>query len=150
MNDSGIRHNVRRNLIRIGLVIVTLGLLIFVLGVAPGLFGLDRSPVVGFVQIAVFLVGLALICLGGYLALNSLWNGMQKTIAADIGFRLVSTGYVIAVISGMADVLGFGTQTFPEIPYFGIWQAIGVISGTMIVALGFLLLTPIPDNNGGS
>jgi hypothetical protein len=80
---------------------------------------MDRSPVTGFVQIAVFLVGLALMCLGGYLGLNALWNGAQKTIAADIGLRLVSTGYVVAVASGMADIFGFGTQTLPNIPYFG-------------------------------
>lgn len=130
--------------IRIGLVVVILGLLLFVLGADPGLFGLDRSPVVGFVQIAVFLVGLAMICLGGYFSLNALWNGMEKTIIADIGLRLVSTGYVISVASGMADVFGLGNQPFPNIPYFGIWQVAGVIFGQVIIALGLLMLIPYP------
>ncbi len=130
--------------IRFGLVAVILGLLIFVIGAQPGLFNLDRSPVLGFVQIAVFLIGLALICIGGFITLNALWNGRQKTIAADVGLRLVATGYVIAVASGMADVFGFGTHTLPNIPYFGPLQAVGVIIGEIFIAIGFLLLIPFP------
>ena len=38
------------------------------------------------------------------------------TIAADIGIRMVATGYVIAVFCGMADVFGFGTQLRPRRP----------------------------------
>jgi hypothetical protein len=131
--------------IRIGLVIVLIGLLIYILGAEPSLFGLDRSPVLGFVQIAVFLIGLALVCVGGYIALNTLWNGRKKTIAADIGLRLVSTGYVIAVFTGMADVFGFGTHPFPKIPYFGPWQAVGVMIGELMIVIGFILLVPVPE-----
>ena len=144
MNDTGYPRGIRRNRIRFGLVVVLLGLLVFILGINPGMFGVDRSPVVGFVQIAVFLVGLAMMCLGGYIVLNTLWNGSEKTIAADIGYRMVATGYVLAVTSGMADVFGFGTQTFPDIPYFGPWQAAGVMAGEMVIALGFMLLIPYP------
>jgi hypothetical protein len=125
-----------------GLGVLILGLLVFTLGVDPSLFRLDRSPVVGFVQIAVFLVGLAIICVGGYITLNTLWNGKEKTISADIGYRLVSTGFVIAVVSGMADVFGFGSQPFPSIPYFGPWQATGVIFGQILIVIGFFLLIP--------
>jgi len=135
-------NNYGRFRVRLGLMITFIGLLIFLLGAEPGLFRLDRSPVTGFVQIAVFLIGLAIICIGGYITLNGLWNGDPKTIAADIGLRLVSTGYVIAFVSGMADVLGFGNHKLPDIPYFGPWQASGVIFGQAIIALGFLLLIP--------
>jgi hypothetical protein len=98
--------------------------------------------VVGFVQIAVFLVGLAIICVGGYINLLTLWQGKQRTIAADIGLRLVSTGYVVAVFAGMADVFGMGSQPLPQVPYFGPWQALGVFMGQTVIALGFLLLIP--------
>jgi len=117
------------------------------LGGNPALFGLDRSPVVGFVQISVFLIGLAMICMGGYITLNTLWSGREKSIAADIGFRLVSTGYVISFTAGMADIFGLGNQPFPEIPYYGPWQAAGVVIGEVIIALGFLLLVPHPKRN---
>ena len=132
----------RRFRIRIGLAFAIVGFLVFLLGVSPGLFNLDRSQPTGFLQIAVFLVGLGLICIGGYISLNTLWNGMEKTIIADVGLRVVSTGYVIAVASGMADVFGFGNHPFPRIPYFGPVQATGVMIGEVLIAIGFLLMIP--------
>ncbi len=128
--------------IRIGLGTTILGFIIYLLGAEPGLFQMDRSPVVGFVQIATLLVGLGFICLGGYISLVALWNGGQKSIASDIGLRLVSTGYVIAVASGMADVFGFGSNNYPNIPIFGIYQQIGVLLGELVIGIGFLLLIP--------
>ena len=41
--------------IRLSMVTIFLGLFLFVIGTKPDWFGWDRSPVVGFVQIAVFL-----------------------------------------------------------------------------------------------
>jgi hypothetical protein len=128
--------------IRTGLFLVLFGLLVFLLGVRPALFGLDRSPVVGFVQIAVFLVGLAIVCIGGYISLMAFWRNGSRTIPAEIGSRLVATGYVVAVFSGMADVFGFGSQTPPRVPFFGPWQAVGVEIGEVLIAIGFLLLIP--------
>ncbi len=128
--------------IRLGLALTVLGLAVFILGAKPEWFHLDRSPVVGFVQIAVFLVGLAIICVGGYIGLATLWGNEQPSIAADIGLRLVSTGYVIAVFAGMADVFGLGAHPLPGVPYFGPWQARGVELGELIIAIGFLLLIP--------
>jgi len=142
MKNSNFQKRNRHIKIRFGLILMILGLFVFILGVQPHLFGLDRAQMIGFVQISVFLMGLAVICLGGYITLNSLWNGTDKTIAADIGYRLVATGYVIAVTSGMADVFGFGNQQFPAIPHFGPLQALGVMVGLITIALGFLLLIP--------
>lgn len=130
-------HPVRK---RVGVIFALIGLVIFALGAEPSWFGMDRSPVTGFVQIAVFLVGLAFIGVGGYIALIALWNGEPLTIVADIGSRLVSTGYVVAVASGMADVFGFGSEAFPRIPTFGIWQQRGVMFGEIVIGLGFLLM----------
>lgn len=129
--------------VRFGLLLTLFGLLVFLIGARPALFGLDRSPVVGFVQISVFLVGLAIVCIGGYIGLMSFWRNGDRTIAADIGSRLVVTGYVVAVFSGMADVFGFGTRAPPLIPFFGPWQATGVQIGEVLITIGFLLLIPI-------
>ncbi|MGA2489686.1 MAG: hypothetical protein ABSF99_05800 [Anaerolineales bacterium] len=128
--------------IRIGVFLTLCGLLVFLVGVRPAIFGLDRSPVFGFVQIEVFLVGLAVICLGGYVSLIAFWTNGNRSIPADIGTRLVTTGFVIALFSGMADVFGFGTQLRPRVPFFGPWQAGGVLVGETLIAIGFLLLIP--------
>jgi hypothetical protein len=135
-------ENPNRFRIRAGLFVTFVGLFVFIVGAKPNWLGWDRSPVVGFVQISVFLVGLAIICVGGYINLLTLWQGKQRTIAADIGLRLVSTGYVVAVFAGMADVFGMGSQPLPQVPYFGPWQALGVFIGQVVIALGFLLLIP--------
>jgi len=127
---------------RFGITLTIIGAAIFFLGVEPAWFGLNRSPVVGFVQISVFIFGLGLVCLGGYFTLASLWNGDRKTIAAEIGARLVGTGYVIALASGMADVFGLGTRPLPSIPFFGFWQARGVMIGELVILIGFLLMIP--------
>jgi hypothetical protein len=140
--DTGQFESPSQLRVRAGLFITLFGLFVFIVGAKPGWLGLDRSEVVGFVQIAVFLVGLALICFGGYITLLALWKGKQRTIAADIGLRLVSTGYVIAAFAGMADVFGLGSQPLPAVPYFGPWQAFGVFIGQVFIAVGFLLLIP--------
>ena len=136
------RNGISRIRIRTGLLATFFGLIIYLFGAAPELFGVNRSPVTGFLQIAVFLVGLASICIGGYFSLNALWNGHEKSIAADIGLRLVATGYVIAVATGMADVFGIGNHPFPRIPYFGAWQALGVLIGEAVIGIGFLMMIP--------
>lgn len=134
---------------RTGIIITLLGLLVFVIGAKPDWLGLDRSPVVGFVQIGVFLIGLAVICIGGYISLSALWGPGQRSILADIGLRLVATGYVVCVFAGMADVFGMGSHPLPEVvPFFGVWQARGVEIGQTFIAIGFLLMIPYRQETG--
>ena len=62
-NGLGIKVSYLR--VRFSFIAVIFGFFVFAVGAKPGWFGWDRSPVVGFVQIAVFLIGLAMICVGG-------------------------------------------------------------------------------------
>jgi len=135
--------------VRVGIILVLLGFFIFIVGAKPAWFGWDNSPTVGFIQVAVFIVGLGVICLGGYLGLLALWKGSTRTIAADIGMRLVATGYVISVFAGMADVFGMGTTELSETPFFGPLQARGVVIGQVIVAIGFFLMIPFGKQQSG-
>jgi hypothetical protein len=127
--------------VRLGLIVTLLGLVLFLIGTRPSIFGLDRSPVIGFVQIAVMLVGLAIIDVGGFLSLMALWKGEPPSILADFGLRFVATGYVIAVFAGMADIFGLGSHSVFR-PFFGDWQAFGVQIGQALMGLGFLALIP--------
>lgn len=131
------------NRIRLGFILTLVGVLIFFIGARPEIVGMDRSPVIGFIQIGVMLVGLAFICFGGFWAILSLWHKRSPSIAAEIGMRLISTGFVVAAISGLADIFGLGSHPFAiVVPYFGIWQARGVQIGQGIIALGMLLMFP--------
>jgi hypothetical protein len=129
--------------IQFGLILAIGGFLILMVGARPDLFLLDRSPVLGFVQIAVILAGLAIICVGGYVCLSGLWKGRTPSIAAEIGVRIISTGYIIAVFAGLADIIGLGSHPYPEfIPYFGQWQARGVQIAEGFIAIGLLMMLP--------
>ncbi len=128
--------------LRASLIAAIVGLFVFTVGAKPNYFGWDRSPVVGFVQITVFLMGLAILCLAGYAGLFGLWRGRARSIVADIGLRIVGTGYVIALFSGLADISGMGSQPLPGVPYFGPWQATGVVIGEIMIAGGFLMMIP--------
>ena len=128
--------------IRISLFGIMFGFLVVLIGAKPDWFGLDRSPVVGFIQIAVMLIGLAIICISGYTASHALWRKRQPNISADIGLRLISTGYVVALFSGMADILGVGSHPLPGLPVFGVWQARGMEVGLAIIAIGFIMMFP--------
>ncbi len=140
--ENGAKTPLAADRVRFGFLITLFGLVIFIIGAKPEWLGLDRSPVVGFVQICVFLIGLAVICLGGYISLAALWGSEEKSIAADIGLRLIATGYVISVFTGMADIFGMTVQANPRIPFFGPWQQAGVEIGMAVVALGMLMLVP--------
>ena len=142
-NSNRSNHKSFKRRLNISLALSLGGFFIFLIGADPGLFGLDRSPLIGFVQTATFSVGLALLCLGGFISLKICQQSNQvQSLAQDIGIRLVATGYLVALISGMADVFGFGTQAWPAPPYFGPTQAVGVVIGEFIIAIGFLLYMP--------
>jgi hypothetical protein len=128
--------------IRLGLFITILGLVVFIIGAKPEWLGLDHSPVIGFAQICIFMLGLAVICFGGYIGLTGIWGVEEKSIGADIGLRLVATGYVISIFSGMADVFGMSLKDNPRGPFFGPWQQVGVEIGMIVIALGMLLVVP--------
>jgi len=145
-NGLGMRVSYLR--IRFSFITVIFGFFVFAVGAKPGWFGWDRSPVVGFVQIAVFLVGLAMICIGGYVGLVALWGNKPRSIVADVGMRLIGTGYVISVFTGMADVFGMGSHLLPTVPYFGPWQSAGVLIGQAMIAVGFLMLIPYHEYFG--
>ncbi len=131
-----------RKRVRFYLLVAVAGFILFLVGARPGLFGMDRSPVVGFIQIAVMLVGLGVICVGGYATIRALWCRQTPSISADIGMRLVSTGYVMTIFAGMADVFGIGSHPLSGVPFFGVWQARGMEIGSAMIAIGFIIMFP--------
>lgn len=147
--DSSLQDPPSRTRVRFGLIVFGLGFFILLIGAKPAWFGWDNSPVIGFIQVAVMLVGLGILSLGGYASLLPLWGGRERSIAADIGMRLVATGYVVAVFAGMADLFGMGTQVGLTGPFFGPLQSRGIVVGQVIIAVGLALMIPFREKPNG-
>jgi uncharacterized membrane protein len=114
------------------MTIVVIGFFIFIIGVQPDILGLNRSLTVGFVQIGVWLFGLAI---------HVVRNGKPTSLRADIGLRLIATGYVVAMVASLADFIGVGAQRMPFIT-FGPVQVIGLVTGVLLSLLGVVLYWP--------
>jgi len=123
------------------LVLTLAGLAVFLIGVDPDVIGMDRSPVVGFVQIGVWLTGLAAVLLGAYSAVRVVRNGQPSTLQSEIGLRLIATGYVVAATASLADFLGIGSHRLPLL-YFGPVQIAGLIVGALLCIVGLVLFWP--------
>ena len=136
-----------RRRIEVGLLGTFIGFLMVVLGAKPEFFGMDRSPVIGFAQTATFLIGIGVIALSGYFCLMSFWPKGYTTITADFGIRLMATGWLIAVFSGMADVFGFGSHPVTGLVFFGNLQSLGVMIGEMVIGIGLVMII-MPPHSG--
>ncbi|OGO18228.1 MAG: hypothetical protein A2Z14_15755 [Chloroflexi bacterium RBG_16_48_8] len=127
--------------VRIWMSSVLIGLFLFVIGIYPNLIHMDRSPVVGFVQVGVWLFGLAMILFGAYAALHILRNKLALSLRAEIGERLIATGYVVAAAASLADFIGIGSHEIPDL-IFGPIQIIGLIVGIVTALIGIGLYWP--------
>jgi hypothetical protein len=123
------------------MTVVFVSLLVFLIGIQPDLIGMNRSQTVGFVQIGVWLVGLAFLLLGAYATVRVVRNGKPTSLLADIGIRLIATGYVVAAVASLADFIGVGAQRMPLVS-FGPIQVIGLVTGAILSTLGVILYWP--------
>lgn len=129
------------------MVIVLVGVLLFVIGVYPNLIGLNFSPRIGFVQVGVWLLGLALILLGAFLVVRVVRDGRPHSLRADIGLRLMATAYVVAMVSSLADYIGIGSQHL-GVPSFGPVQVLGLALGVAVSILGLVMYWPSGEEPG--
>lgn len=125
--------------VRLGLTFLFLGFLVFLIGLRPDLFGLDRGRSIGLIQIITILIGLGIMTWSGISMLRMLWNGNKKTIVGDFGTRVVATGFVVCSFAALADAFGLGTNPVSNV-LLGTLQSYGLMAGIVIVCIGFLML----------
>jgi len=64
----------------------------------------------------------------------------ERRLRHEVGVRLIATGYVLCIVSAIADVIGIGSHNIPEgAPYFGLWQSGGVLLGVLVIVFGLFL-----------
>jgi hypothetical protein len=140
-----------------GIITAILGAVVTFIGLFPGVVGLEVLPGIGLLQLIIVLIGMGLLFFGAYVfAQNVYYPGVRHNLAQQIGTRLSMTGLVIAVASGLSDILGFGSHPpIPPVqrPFLGSWQTAGLIGGFVLASFGliiFVLLGPNgPDDGGG-
>ena len=138
---------------QVGIAVGVLGGVIVLIGLFPSVTGLEAASGVGILQIVTILIGFATLILGVYIYVQSTYyDGVKHNLAQQIGVRLSMTGLVIAVASGLADVLGFGSHPPgpDQRPVLGIWQIVGILSGFMLASLGVIIFALMGDSDDGS
>ncbi|MFC1960870.1 hypothetical protein ACFLYO_09170 [Chloroflexota bacterium] len=129
-------------MIQVGIAISTLGAVIALMGLFPGVTGLDATPGIGVLQIVLILMGFTLLICGALLYVqSSFYPGIKHNLAQQIAIRLSATGLLFAAIAGMGDLLGFGSHAplITDGPFLGYWQAVGLIGGFLVASLGVIL-----------
>lgn len=139
----------------ISITIGAAGIVIALVGLFPGIIGLEATPGVGVLQVLVMLLGFSVLFVAAYVyAKQAFYAGMPSTLAQDIGVRLTMTGLLVAVAAGLADVLGFGSHppTQDSRPLLGRLQALALVGGLIIASSGvviFALFGPTPPDETG-
>jgi hypothetical protein len=135
---------------QLGIAIGALGGMVTLMGLFPGVTGLTPTPGIGIIQIITMLFGFSLLILGALIYVKyAFYANQPSTLMQQIGSRLALTGLVLAAMSGLADLLGFGShgRGFTEDVLLGPLQAAGIIGGFMMSCIGVLLyaITGRPD-----
>lgn len=130
--------------VRAGLILSLFGFSVFFLGLRPDFFGLDRGYSVGFLQIIIMLIGIGISTGGALLVLVSRWDNQTLSITADLGTRVVATGFVICIFTSLADAFGFGTNSLTDV-FLGKLQSRGLIIGVLVILTGLLMVLRYPQ-----
>ena len=135
-----------------GIALGTLGAVLAVMGLFPGITGIEPTLGFGIAQIVSILGGFSLLIIGALIYVKfTFYPTTASRLAQQIAIRLALTGLVFAALSGLADILGFGSHArTPDLNidiFLGPWQATGLLGSFLIAALGVLLyaLTGDPE-----
>ena len=140
------------------IAVALLGAVIMLIGLFPGLTGLEITPGFGILKTLTVFFGFSLFLAGGYLFVQAtFYPNVKHTLAQQIGTRLILTGLVISAASGLADVFGYGSHPAGSglHPVFGPYKFAGFVGGFFVASMGiviFALMGPKepPKNDGES
>lgn len=129
---------------QVGIAFAALGIMVALMGLFPGMTGVDETPGIGVVQVFMLLIGYALLTFGGLIYVKfTFYIGEKSNLTQQIGIRLMLTGLLFAAIAGLADILGFGSHLRTQTTdiFFGGLQGIGIIACLTISCAGVLIYT---------
>lgn len=127
---------------QLGIAVALLGGVITFIGLFPSAIGLEASAGVGVLQMLTILVGFSILMFGAFIFVQArYYPNTRHNLAQKIGVRLSMTGVVLATAIGLADVLGFGSNSplLDQRPTLGPWQTAGLIGSFLIASAGLLI-----------
>lgn len=141
---------------QVGIAIGALGVVLALMGLFPGMTGVEPTAGIGIVQVSMLLIGYALLTIGAIIYVKfTFYLQVSANLWQQIGIRLAMTGLLFASLAGMADILGFGSHVRGEGGdiFFGQWQAVGLLASFGLSSLGVLLYALVgepvlPDDYG--
>ncbi|MBI5666931.1 MAG: hypothetical protein HZC41_02915 [Chloroflexi bacterium] len=125
-----------------GIALGALGIVLTLMGLFPGVTGMEPTRGIGITQTSAILIGFLLLILGALIYVKfTFYVYKPANLAQQIGVRLALTGLLFAAMSGYADMLGFGSheRTATTDIFLGNLQAIGLIGSFAIASLGVLV-----------
>jgi hypothetical protein len=140
-------------LAQFGIALGTLGAMLTLMGLFPGITGIRPTTTIGIVQIATIVAGFSLLIIGALFYVKFMFYATEDAnLSQQVGVRLALTGLVFAAICGLADVLGFGSNLREQNSDFllGPLQAFGVIGSFLVSSAGVVLYAISGKLNGNS
>lgn len=139
---------------QLGIALGALGAMLTFMGLFPGVTGVPPTPGIGLLQIFTILIGFTLLIWGALIYVKfTFYPFKHSNLVQQIGTRLSLTGLVLAALTALADVLGFGSHgLISESQVFvGRLQAIGMIVNFIMASIGVLIYAIGGDleSNGG-
>ncbi len=127
---------------QVGIALGALGVMLCFMGLFPGVTGAVTTAGIGLVQVIMVLMGYTLLILGALVYLKySFFLNVPSTLTQQIGTRLALTGILFAALSGLADILGFGTHIRDDVVdiFFGQLQMLGILASFAVSSFGVLV-----------
>src|SRR5687768_9440721 len=127
---------------QIGIALGALGIMIALMGLFPTITGVQETRGIGIVQIFLLLVGDGMLVFGAIIyAKFTFYLEIPSTLAQQIGIRLALTGLLFIALSGLSDILGFGSHIRNDTSdiYLGWLQMVGILASFAISSSGVIL-----------
>ena len=141
-----------QQVLQIGILVITLGIVMCLIGLFPGITGVEPKSGIGILQIFIILGGLSLIVMGGFVFVKVVFYAVGTgSLTQRIAVRLSLTGLLFSVATGLSDVLGYGSNppAGPEAsPVLGRFQSGGIVFGFVMASLGVLIYVLAGSEDG--
>jgi RimJ/RimL family protein N-acetyltransferase len=136
-------QSANQQLVQFGILVATLGVILGLIGLYPGVTGVEPKSGIGILQIIILLFGMTLVIVGAMIFVKvGFYPTAPSNLAQRIAIRLSFTGLLFSAAVGLSDVLGYGSNPpngDESFPILGIYQVAGLVIGFVVALFGVVL-----------